>query len=248
VNRPPGKVVAIIQARMGSTRLPGKVLSDLHGRTMLARVVRRVGRARNIQQVLVAATEGQVDEPIVAECRSLGVPCFRGSEDDVLDRYHAAAAASGADVVVRITSDCPLIDPDVTDQVVAAFLHSDAHYASNTLQRTWPQGLDTEAFHAAALNVAWREARQPYERAHVTPCFYQHPERFRLLSVTGPEDHSQGRWTVDTAEDLDFARTVYERLDRDDAFSWRYVLELLAREPAIAALNRHVRQKRLEEG
>ena len=242
------KVLAIIQARMGSTRLPGKVLLDLAGRTMLARVACRAGRAQLIDEVLVATTVAPGDDPIVDECNRLSVACFRGDEHDVLDRYHRAAATCGADVVVRITSDCPLIDPGVTDHVVRAFLDHEPDYASNTLERTYPRGLDTEVVTAAGLARAAREANEPYQRTHVMPYFYQHPERFRLLAVTGPQDFSGYRWTVDSPEDLQFVRAVYRRMGGDDAWCWHDVCQLLASEPGLAGLNRHVRQKELVEG
>ena len=241
-------VVAIVQARMGSTRLPGKVLCDLGGRTMLARVVRRVGRAALVDQVVVATTTAPGDEPIVEECGRLSAPCFRGSEEDVLDRYHQAALAYQAGAVVRVTADCPLIDPEVTDQVIRAFLEQKPDYASNVLRRTYPRGLDTEVITAEALARAAGEAREPYERAHVTPYVYRHPESFRLLSVTGQEDLSGHRWTVDSPEDLEFVRAVYGRMDGGDRFSWHDVRRLLAEEPSLGDVNRHVRQKQLVEG
>lgn len=241
-------VVAIIQARMGSTRLPGKALIDIGGMSMLARVVRRVQRARTIAGVVVATTVGAADDAIVAECARLGVPTTRGSEDDVLDRYYQAAVAHQAQVIVRITSDCPLIDPDVIDLVVQAFQQAAPDYASNTLERRYPRGLDLEVFSFAALEQAWREAAEPYQRAHVTPFLYQHPERFRMLAVSGADDHSAHRWTVDTPEDLAFVRAVYARLGDADAFSWRAVLDLIEREPALAAINAHIEQKELRQG
>lgn len=241
-------VIAIIQARMGSTRLPGKVLMDLAGRTMLARVVRRVGRAASIDQVLVATADAPGDDAIVDECRRLRVPCFRGSEHDVLDRFCQAAVAHRADVVVRITADCPLIDPEVSDRVIRAFLDARPDYASNTLRRTYPRGLDTEVTTAAALMRASREAVEPYQRTHVTPYLYQHPESFRLLSVTGCPDLSSHRWTVDSPEDLQFAQAVYQRMAGGDSFSWHDVCRLVAEEPTLADLNRDVRQKELVEG
>ncbi|MFH1919933.1 MAG: glycosyltransferase family protein [Planctomycetota bacterium] len=241
-------VVAIIQARMGSTRLPGKVLLDLAGRTMLARVVRRVGRAALIDEVIVATADAPSDDAIVEECRRLRVTCFRGSEHDVLDRFHRAAIAHRADVVVRITADCPLIDPEVTDRVIRAFLDERPDYASNILRRTYPRGLDTEVMTAAALVRASREAGEAYQRTHVTPYLYQHPKSFRLLSVAGVEDLSAHRWTVDSPRDLQFARAVYQRMVGDDAFSWHDVCRLVAEEPTLADLNRDVRQKALVEG
>ena len=242
------KVVAIVQARMGSTRLPGKVLLDLAGRTMLARVVRRVARAALVEEVVVATTDSPDDDPIVEECRRLPVACFRGNEDDVLDRFQQAATAFQADVVVRITADCPLIDPEVTDLVIRAFLDHRPDYASNTLRRTYPRGLDTEVIAAAALAHASREASEPYQRVHVTPYLYQYPELFRLLAVTGSEDLSRHRWTVDSPQDLRFARAVYRRMGGVDAFSWHDVGRLVAEEPTLADLNRDVRHKELVEG
>ena len=241
------KVVAIIQARMGSVRLPSKVLADIAGRSMLWRVSQRAAQAALVAQVVVATTLEPEDEEIVDECARLHVACFRGSAEDVLRRYHEAANIYAADAVVRITADCPLIDPKVVDLVVAAFLNRRPDYASNTLQRTWPRGLDTEVTTAAALARACREATRPYQRTHVMPYIYRHPESFRLLPVVGPEDLGQWRWTVDFPEDLDFVRAVYGRLGGDGTFSWRDVRQLLAREPALAELNRHVRQRQLVE-
>jgi spore coat polysaccharide biosynthesis protein SpsF len=242
------KVVAIIQARMRSTRLPGKVLRDLAGESMLGRVVRRVRRAPSIDEVIVAVPDTPADEPLVRHCRRLDAICFRGSEHDVLDRFWRAAEANRADAVVRLTADCPLIDPEVTDRVVRAFLDALPDYCSNTLERTWPRGLDTEVVTSGALACAWREARETYQRTHVMPYLYQHPERFRLLAVTAGEDHGRDRWTVDTPDDLAFAEAVYERMGGDDRFSWRDVQRLLSEEPWLTDLNHHVRQKHLAEG
>jgi spore coat polysaccharide biosynthesis protein SpsF len=240
------KVVAIVQARMESTRLPGKVLMDLSGETMLSRVVGRVRRAKLINEVLVATTDGAADDAIVAECRKVSVPVSRGDQNDVLDRYFRAAQLSKADVIVRITSDCPLIDPEVTDKTVAAFLEKLPDYASNTLERTYPRGLDTEVISFAALSRAWQVARKPYEREHVTPYIIEHPAEFKHVSVTGYEDFSQHRWTVDTAEDLALVRAIYSRLNGDGMFSGPAVLDLLQREPELLELNRSVNQKAVQ--
>jgi len=240
-------LVAIIQARMGSSRLPGKVLKDIYGRTMLGRVVRRAGRSGLIDKLVVATTKEKADDAIVSECESLGVSTFRGSEVDVLDRYYQAARAFSANCIVRITSDCPLIDPEIIDCVTQAFLDGSLDYASNTLQSTYPRGLDVEVFTFDALERAWHEALQDFEHVHVTPYIYRHPERFKMLSVTGDEDWSCYRWTVDTREDLSLIRAVYAKIDRDDLFSWRDALELFKRKPNMAEINRHIRQKSLEE-
>jgi spore coat polysaccharide biosynthesis protein SpsF len=242
------RVVGIIQARMGSTRLPGKVLKDICGETMLARVVRRVQRARTLSQVIVATTISPADDLLVAECKRLEVTVFRGAEQDVLDRYYWAAQANLAEAVVRITSDCPLIDPGVVDQVVYAFLSAEPDYASNTLERTYPRGLDIEVMAAASLERAWREAREFYQRVHVTPYFYENPNLFCLLSVKAESDYSGYRLTVDTPEDLVFVQKVYARLKNDISTTWMNVVQLLAREPALIELNRHIQQKALQEG
>jgi spore coat polysaccharide biosynthesis protein SpsF len=239
--------VAIIQAHMASSRLPGKVLMDIAGRTMLARTVERTRRAKRLDEVVVAATTASADEAIVAECGRLEAPVFRGAEEDVLDRYRRAAVAHGAGAVVRVTSDCPLIDPGIIDRVVGAFLREKPDYASNSLRPAFPVGLGVSVARVEALERAWREARERYERVHVMPYLYRNPRRFRLLSVEGEEDLSGHRWTVDTGEDLEFVRAVYARLGGEGLFDWRDVLALLEREPALADINRHVRQKRIEE-
>ena len=241
------KITAIVQARMGSTRLPGKVLQDLGGETTLGRVVRRLRRSEMIEEVVIATTFSPDDQAIVLEARRLGIPAFIGDELDVLDRYYQAARAFPTDAVVRITSDCPLIDPHVTDLTIRAFLAERPDYASNALERTFPRGLDTEVMTASALGRAWRQAKQPYEREHVTPFIYEHPEIFKVLPVTNQDDYSSHRWTLDTPEDLEFIRTVYSRFNNRDDFSWRDLLDLLAREPALVYLNGHVEQKILHE-
>jgi spore coat polysaccharide biosynthesis protein SpsF len=246
------KVVAIVQARMGSTRLPGKVLKDLEGETMLARVAQRLSRSRLINEVLIATTDRSADDAIVEECRRCSVKVFRGDEDDVLDRYFRAAQLTGADVVVRITSDCPLIDPGVTDKTIAAFLNPQGQampdYASNVVVRTYPRGLETEVMTTQALERCWRAANQPYERTHVTPYIYEHPGEFRILSVTGETDFSRHRWTVDTPEDLEFVRAIYARFKGRDDFRAPDILALLEREPGLLELNRSIMQKALREG
>jgi spore coat polysaccharide biosynthesis protein SpsF len=241
---PSRRRVAIVQARLGSSRLPGKVLADLGGHTMLARVVRRVRRA-TLDSVVVATTTHPHDDPIDEECRRLGVAVFRGDEDDVLDRYHRAAQAYTARVVVRVTADCPFIDPALIDRVADALDFEEADYASNVQKRTYPRGLDAEAATADALARAWREAKAPHQRAHVMPFLYENPALFRLASVENDSVLGHIRWTVDTAEDFALARALYERVGNDDGVSWRQVLAVFEEDPALAALNRGVSQKDL---
>jgi spore coat polysaccharide biosynthesis protein SpsF len=237
------KITAIIQARMGSTRLPGKVLMTVGTETVLARVVQRLRRTALIDGIIVATSDRPADDAIVRECNRLQVACFRGSENDVLDRYWQAAQWCGAEAIVRITSDCPLIDAELVDETIQAFLSHSADYASNALERTYPRGLDAEVFTIAALERTWHCAREAYEREHVTPYIYEHPELFRLVSVRGQHDHSKHRWTLDTAEDLQLIRVIYARFENRDDFGWREVLALMEREPGLAELNSHVIQK-----
>lgn len=241
------KIAALIQARLGSTRLPGKVLKDIGGRTMLARVVRRVQRAPGIDEVVVVSTTEPSDSAVVEESARLGVSCFRGSELDVLDRYYQAAKQFKADAVVRITSDCPLIDPSVTGSIVAIFRTETPDYASNVIERSYPRGLDTEIVSMEALERGWREARQPGEREHVTPYFYENPNLFRLASVKREIDYSHYRWTVDAPEDLEFVRAVYARLENRDNFDWTAVLQILNEQETLTNLNAGVRQKSVRE-
>ena len=242
------KVTAVIQARMGSTRLPGKVLMDLGGKTVLARVVDRLRRATLVNEILVATTDSIADDAIIQECRRIDVASFRGSEDDVLDRYYQAALLTTGEGIVRITSDCPLIDAQIADDTIRSFLDLRPDYASNSLQRTYPRGLDTEVMTRDALACAWREAQFPYQRAHVTPYLYENPGRFDILAVKGCFDYSDQRWTLDTPQDLAFIRAVYERLGNDDSFTWHDAMVVLQREPELVELNRGVMQKALHEG
>ncbi len=230
------KTVAIIQARMGSTRLPNKVLADLGGKPMLAQVVARVRRARTIDEVVVATSTAPQDDAIESFCATQVISCFRGSEDDVLDRYYQTASAFKADVVVRITADCPLHDPRVIDTVVSHFDPARADYVSNTVERTYPDGLDTEVFSIAALERAWREAAWISEREHVTPYIWKHPDLFRLDQVKQSVDLSALRWTVDEPRDLALVREVYRRLEGRD-FTMDDVASLVADDDVLRAVN-----------
>ena len=228
--------VALIQARMGSSRFPGKVLEDLAGRPMLWRVAERVRRARSVDKVVIATTDHEIDDPIAEFCEREGISCFRGSEQDVLDRFYRAAKATGADIVVRITADCPLIDPAVIDKVVARFAGGDCDYVCNVLRYTYPDGLDTEVFSFAALERAWQEARKPSEREHVTP--YLRTDKFRIANVESenPVSPDQFRWTVDHPADLEFVRNVYGAFSTSAEFGFQEIFDLLKERPDLATI------------
>ncbi|GAB4257790.1 MAG: glycosyltransferase family protein [Deferrisomatales bacterium] len=241
------KTAIVIQARVGSTRLPGKILRKAGGKTLLERCAARAARSRHADEVVIATTDRDRDDAVAAEARRLGLPCVRGSEEDVLSRYHRAAAARKLEVVCRVTSDCPLIDPEVIDALFDLFFTGGYDYASNTLRRTFPRGLDAEVFHARALGEAHGAARDPAEREHVTPFFYRNPQRFRCGGLEHAEDLSGHRWTVDEPADLAFVRAVLDRLDPEvraaDTFGYRDVLRVLRDHPELARINAHVRQK-----
>lgn len=242
------RTVAIVQARMGSTRLPGKCLIDIGGQPMLARVVDRVSRAERIDAFVVATTTNAADDLLVRLCRDRGWEWFRGSESDLLDRYLGAATEHDAQIIVRITSDCPLVDPGVIDLVVDRLVEAGpADYASNTLgRRTYPRGLDVEAFTREALLRAWEEDDEPGWREHVTPYVYRHPEVFRLVPIALERDLSGHRWTVDTAEDLKLVRRLYAHLPTD-GFDWTDVLALVESHPEWTRINAHVEQRRVPD-
>jgi spore coat polysaccharide biosynthesis protein SpsF len=240
------KVVAIVQARMTSSRLPGKVLLPILGQPMLALQLERMRRATLLDDIVIATTTNVTDEPIVAFCQAHCTPCFRGLEDDVLSRYAGAASAFEADVVVRITSDCPLIEPGLIDQAVRIFHDAGGQldYLSNMLEPTFPFGLAVEVFSRRALQVADEKATQDSEREHVTPFIYRRPDEFRVQGIRASFDLSHHRWTVDTAEDFELVSRIFAALyPRNSQFEMHDVLELLKHNPAWVEINRHIVQK-----
>lgn len=246
LNRGAMSIVAVVQARMSSTRLPGKVLKDLGGAPILDWVVERLRRARSLDGIVIATTTNPADDPIVERARSLGVDVFRGSEEDVLDRYWEAVERTDAQAVVRVTSDCPFVDPALVDRVVEVLREQDVDYASNILDpRTFPRGLDVEAFTREVLDEAAREATRPSWREHVTPFFYRQPDRFGLAGVWHEADCSDERWTVDTPEDLRLLRKMAERVQGRD-FGWEEALDVVERHPELRSINRRICQKPVE--
>ena len=246
------KVAAIIQARMGSTRFPGKVLEPICSKTMLQHVIERTKKASRINEILVATTCSDEDDVLVEEVEKIkNVAVFRGSEEDVLDRYYKAVQGTGTEVIVRITSDCPLIDPVVVDAMIEIYLkkiaeNASVDYLSNTLVRTFPRGLDAEVFSFAALEKVFNEAKEDYQREHVTPYIWQNPDAFKLECFRNDEDLSFHRWTVDEKEDLHLIREIYKELYQGGCcFLFREVIELFKRQPKLLEINAHIRQKEL---
>ncbi len=266
------KIIAIIQARRAASRLPDKVLLDIAGEPMLVRVVERTRRATALDGVVVATTTDPFDDAIEALCQQRGYAVSRGSMYDVLDRYYQAARLFQAGVIVRITADCPLIDPDVIDETVwtlfglrnqrndageqatgaglirnSQFITPVFDFTANRLpppwKRTYPIGLDTEVCSFAALETAWKEATQPHQREHVMPFFYEQPDRFRTLLVNYKTDLGALRWTVDTPEDLALVRQIYAQFGGRDDFSWLDVLDLVQRHPDLGQINAAVQHK-----
>lgn len=229
--------IAIIQARMTSTRLPGKVLADIAEQPLLGYMIARVRLADRLDGVRVATTTNETDDPIARLCDDVGIPVFRGDESDVLGRYAAAAAETDADIIVRLTADCPLIDPDVIDQAVEALLEGSFDYLSNSIHLSYPDGLDVEVFTRAALDTANREARGAFHREHVTPYMRTgvYPDLpagdFKVGEMAAPADFSHLRWTVDTADDLERVRCLAAVLPPD--FGWLDAIALLTRRPEL---------------
>lgn len=230
----------VVQARMGSTRLPGKVLKDIAGRPMLFYQMERLRRVKRAERIVVATTDQPADDAVERFCQKEKIACVRGSEHDVLARYHLAIERFPADVVVRITADCPLIDPAIVDEAIAAY---EPDYVSNMLETTYPYGMAVEVFSAQALREAHREAKDPAEREHVTPFIYRHPERYRLRSLTMAPNLSHHRWTVDTPEDFELVSRLLKTLKPH--FTLQDVLAVLDEHPDWCAINAHVEQKAL---
>jgi spore coat polysaccharide biosynthesis protein SpsF len=224
---------------MGSSRLPGKGLKTLSGRSVLAHCLDRCAATPNIDTVCCAVPEGPQNDPIAHEAQRLGYPVFRGSENDVLDRYHRAAKWLQSDVVVRVTSDCPLIDPVIVGATLALFLENECDFATNNAPASWPHGLDCEVFSASFLAEAAEKATSDFDREHVSPWMRNRP-RVRLLNYAAPiSDLSKHRWTLDTLDDFMFFERLFERMPPDNkTFDYRIPLSVVEEHPGIAAINR----------
>lgn len=234
---------------MGSARLPGKVLLPLGGTSVLGCVIDRLQACSMVNGIVVATSTLTADEAVASEAARLGAQTYRGSADDVLDRFAGAARAAQAGVIVRITADCPLIDPGLVDEMLEAYASAAADYMSNTMPRTFPRGLDVEIFSASCLERTALLASEPHQREHVTPYIYEHAETFALRGYINPDgtDNSAMRWTLDTPDDYVFLQAVYESAHpkRPRNLATSAVLDVLARHPQLSQLNAHVIQKRL---
>lgn len=244
------KVVCIVQARVGSTRLPRKVLKKICEKTVLEHDIDRLRRIKNIDEIIIATTTLEKDNAIIEECERLKVKYFRGAEEDVLSRYYYAAKENNADVVVRVTSDCPLIDPEVSENIIQFYLDNkdEYDYVSNTIERTYPRGLDTEVVSFSVLRKTFIEANKDYEREHVTPYIYQNMDKFRVEQYKNDTDYSEYRWTLDTKEDFQVIKKIYEGLYKGNKmFDFNNILKFISENPYIVKINENIEQKKLGE-
>lgn len=231
-------ILGILQARVSSTRLPGKVVREILGAPMLARQLERVLRSRAMDRLVVATSVDQTDDIIERLCSGRGVPCFRGSLEDVLDRFYRAARPYNPDHVVRLTGDCPLADPELIDRVIHFHTRGGYDYTSNTVVPTFPDGLDVEVVRFSCLVRAWEEADLPSQREHVTLFMYNNPERFKIGSFRGGSDLSRMRWTVDEPRDLEFVTKIYEALyPENPEFTTGDILAFLGKNRELLNLN-----------
>jgi len=238
------KIVAIIQARMGSLRMPGKVLKPILGKPMLWHVVERVKRAKLINQVVVATSTNPEDKKLVDFCKTNNIEVFKGSENDVLDRYYQCAKKYHADFIVRITADCPLIDPSLIKKLILVFKGRNLDYlaistgagVSHLNVNKYPQGLDCEIFTFPSLSEAWKKARKPFEREHVTPYFYNNPDKFLLGQLTCYENLSHLRWTVDQENDLELVKKLISKIKKRPILI-SDIIEVLKNEPELIKIN-----------
>ncbi|MBN8553981.1 MAG: glycosyltransferase family protein [Deltaproteobacteria bacterium] len=232
---------------MGSTRLPGKILKPILQKTLLEYEIERLKRVKSATQIIIATTTDKKDDAVEALCKKIDIEVFRGSESDVLSRYFEAAKKFKASVVVRITADCPLIEPEIVDQAIRIFLESpsSASYVSNTIHRTFPRGLDVEVFSFEALKNAHEKATDQADREHVTPFIKRHTDLPHLKNILHSEDFSHYRWTVDTPEDFELIKRVLEALyPQDPHFTLKDVLRLLEIHPDWPQINAHIEQKK----
>ncbi|MDB6081698.1 MAG: spsF [Chlamydiia bacterium] len=241
------RVEIFVQARMGSTRLPGKVLVKAAGKTLLEHLCERLQRVKEADSFSILTTTNAKDDVLEEFCKKNDLSCYRGPEDDVLTRFYQVAEKRRPDAIVRITADCPLIDPQIIDQVILEYKNGSYDYVSNSLERTYPRGMDVEIFSYKTLQDTSTMAQSDEEREHVTLYMYRHPELFSLYNVSQKENSSQYRLTVDTTEDFQLIKLLLERLYPEKPnFSLQNIVDTLKRHPEWAKINAHIQQKPLK--
>ncbi len=245
-------VVCIMQARTGSSRLPSKILKEVCNKTILQHDIDRLLMSKKIDKLVIATTESKDDDIIIEIAKNNNIGYFRGSENDVLSRYYFAAKKYNAEVVIRVTSDCPLIDPVIIDNMVNKFEHKleteKIDYLSNKIKMTFPRGLDAEVFTFKALEKTYLEATQDFEKEHVTPYIYLNSDKFKIESYENEVDYSNYRWTLDTVEDFELIKNIYDNIyDENKMFLFYDVLEYINKNPEVSKINEHIVQKQLNE-
>lgn len=245
------KVIAIVQARMGSTRLPGKVLLNIQDKSILEHDILRIKQSKEIDEIVIATTTNDKDDKIVDEANRLGVKSFRGSEDDVLSRYYLAAKENNGDIIVRITSDCPLIDPNIIDDIIKFYKESDYDLVTNAgadlSKRTFPRGLDTEVFSFRVLKEAYNLAKKKYQKEHVTPYIYE-KDKYKKYYYINDIDYSKYRWTLDTEEDFELINEIYKGLYKGKHdFYLEDIVKFVEKDERLMSINQHIQQKNVTD-
>lgn len=243
------KIGAVVQTRMGSIRLPGKVMLDICGKPVIQHVIERLKQCKHLDEIIIATTTLGQDDVVVQQAQKLGVKWFRGSEDDVLSRYYYSARENNLDVIVRVTSDCPLIDPFIIDSMIQFYKQNKydlvANVAPDVRQRTFPRGLDTEIFSFKVLVEAFENAAEKYQREHVTPYIYEKSDK--IYYYKNSLDYSKYRWTLDTEEDLQLIKSIYCYLYKETHnFYFEDILNLMKKHPELAKINGHVEQRKIK--
>jgi len=240
------KIVSTIEARIGSTRLPGKVMKEIVGKPMLELLIERLKRAKRIDEIIVATTIKPEDRIIVKLTKRINIKCFRGSSEDVLDRVLRATKAYQGNIIVEITGDCPLLDPELVDRIIKIYLENEYDYVSNRIKMTYPRGLDAQVFSVNILDEVSKLTNDPADRENVSLYIYEHPEKYKIYNVEAPPKfyHPEYRWTVDTEEDLQFVKAIYENLYYENPyFRTGDIMKLLEEQPDLCKINANIEQK-----
>jgi len=240
VIKPEKKITVLIQARTGSSRLPEKVLAEIEGRQLVWHVINRVKKIKSVQQVVLITTTKKNDKILLDLAQKNNIMGFSGDEFDVLDRHYQCAKKMNADPIIRITSDCPLIDPYLVEEILQFFLENNYDYVSNVIPPTYPDGLDTEIFTFKTLEKAANEAKLLSEREHVTPYISKNPSKFKLYNYKNNKDFSHLRWTVDKDVDLEFVKQIYSKMKPRTIFSMNDILKILKKNPELLEINNNI--------